>query len=285
MAPKKQPNNASKKQTRNGSRKKNHYFRGNKNSQNSNQPQVRTLKRSARKQIERERAPNQWILPRIHDDGIVWDSRPYPPASLLGLPREIRQQVLYETCDMESLEKVAEYEEMVRDKTGLVDMFKGIGGKKAIPSHLGNGARQCLSSLGKKIGVLCAVSPLIREEMQFVVERWYEDLDKSLNTRPWSRLALPPNMLSALSKSNVWLQDGAPRTYLGNERQLVKVAGKGPRLQKCWFCGERHDRGQVCPASVRDSKKWRALTKPVNNPRPQPEPSPAFKGKKWVFTD
>lgn len=68
-----------------------------------NHHEPRTLKRAARKELDRERAPKLWIYP-FKDLGHS-TGRMYPRASLLGLPTELRQQIVYMSYPMEELER------------------------------------------------------------------------------------------------------------------------------------------------------------------------------------
>ncbi|KAH9869531.1 hypothetical protein IAQ61_006738 [Plenodomus lingam] len=70
----------------------------------------RTLKPSARRQIHRERAPHLWICPGIEDPVNARDTS-YPRASLLSLPLEIRQQILYLSLDVRDMEAAARAEQ------------------------------------------------------------------------------------------------------------------------------------------------------------------------------
>src|SRR5690242_138972 len=58
------------------------------------QPSLRTLRRAPRRKLERERAPSLWILSKDADFHFAEQERSYPRASLLGLPVELRQNIL-----------------------------------------------------------------------------------------------------------------------------------------------------------------------------------------------
>lgn len=73
----------------------------------TNQHRQRTLRPPVHRRLARERAPQLWKRPWVSDP--AWRSgRTYPPASLLGLPAELRQQILYLSWDMQETKKVSD---------------------------------------------------------------------------------------------------------------------------------------------------------------------------------
>jgi hypothetical protein len=64
----------------------------------------RKLRTSARKQIDRERAPGLWIFPWVMAPSGKFE-RAYPRTSLLGLLAELRQRILYESFNLNELGK------------------------------------------------------------------------------------------------------------------------------------------------------------------------------------
>jgi hypothetical protein len=67
--------------------------------------ELRTLTTASRKKIQRENTRRLWIF---SGDKFVYSSRKkaklYPQASFLGLPAELRQEILYRSYSLEDLE-------------------------------------------------------------------------------------------------------------------------------------------------------------------------------------
>lgn len=118
----------------------------------------RTLRRSAREQLERERAPRLWIWPWISDPTYRF-GRVYARASFLGLPSELRQQILYESLDREELEwapKEAKMEENTRmNLTMQVTARRGdLRREKAVRLSSSLSEVKLSTGLGRQIGAL-----------------------------------------------------------------------------------------------------------------------------------
>jgi hypothetical protein len=147
--------------------------------------ELHTLKRSARKQLERERAPQLCILPwqdLRHSSG-----RMYPRAGLLGLPTELRQHILHFSYTMEedldhdinatilSTKKKNKLE--WANTTGSAParkMDEGMRFKFGLSSHEAN----LVTVLSYRIGALSLTSPATYCEVKYVCAQWEDDLDK-----------------------------------------------------------------------------------------------------------
>jgi hypothetical protein len=159
------------------------------------QPQ-RTLKRSARKYLERERTVRLWMAPWVTD--LFWRSKriTYPDASLLGLPAELRQQILYEAMDMKELDRTAiEAKEVRPDGQEIRDdelwnsstraqMTEAItSGRTLARLQLTPREGNLIERLYRRIGELCCVSPVTRLDMVVVRTLWQRDLNRHLNSQ------------------------------------------------------------------------------------------------------
>ncbi|KAH9861645.1 hypothetical protein J1614_011397 [Plenodomus biglobosus] len=77
---------------------------------------VRTLRPSAERKIAKERAPHLWIYPGLENAAYKFGTT-HPRTSFLGLPTEIRQQILYMSLNMKDLEVAAADEIATKEET------------------------------------------------------------------------------------------------------------------------------------------------------------------------
>lgn len=178
----------------------------------------------------------------------------------MGLPTELRQQILYETCDVKTLGEpdseiipstsssslenhlIAMFKgvrgkelEALHPSTtspslekNLIGMFKGVRGKELRAPHLNTRGRALLSLLGKKIGALCAICPTIREEMKFVGKRWHQELEVLLHGATGAGLGkLRTAKAGLLAERTRWLQSNRLGVKMpGEEKKMGTVEGK-----------------------------------------------------------
>jgi hypothetical protein len=248
----------------------------------------RTLTGAARKQIEKERAPQLWIFPWMDQTHVGGDrGRRYPQASLLGLPTELRQHVLHLSYSMNDLvldtEVLRDARIQATKRTGdlrkrgstapATSMTEAMLDRFHLQPHEGD----LVTVLRRKIGELSRVSPLIRDDMQYVGKRWQTDLE----------LHLDKPKLRVVSEGHAWLHaTNATQPYPKKKKGAV-VQGKksGPckkvRPPKCWDCTERHAIGdQVCPMARRDPEKWQKMTRKLGGRRGRSRVKPTFIGTK-----
>lgn len=259
--------------------------------------ELRTLKRSTRKQIERERAPSLWIMPWIdytHAGG--HKGRVYPSNHLLGLPTEIRQNIIYHTYSMAEVE--ADTRDIYWDKQKPAK-----NGQKSVSHRRNSGTRgpqlsktmqkslretidvsknqsKLVTILSRRIGALKCVSPLIQTEMEYVGKRWQEDLETHIQRK-----------LKVQLHELAWLlQPDIESCVKPKQGQVVKakkhVPGKRKRHMKCWYCTERHGRDdKTCPLARRNLKEWEKMTKKVSGwrGREQDKLRSQMEAKKVVF--
>jgi len=215
---------------------------------------VRTLKDSARKKLRRER-DKRIRMPWISDPSFRYESRQYPSAHLLGLPTEIRVDIL-EKCLTE------------RD--------------------VANSTLQATAlRIGRTVGELSCICPAIRINMVYIRQLWEQTYLQT--TRPdiantisefevaqWAAASLNPWWTSAKRKK-------------GKEVKVVVKAKGGKkkrwRPRKCWYCEERHPKNDsVCPMERRDSAAWKASTKRIRSKGAE-KACEIFEGKKVVFEE
>jgi hypothetical protein len=258
--------------------------------------ELRTLKRSARKQLERQRAPLLWIFPG--------DCKPRPSssvmrprASLLGLPTELRQIILYMSYCMKELEQdVAESRPEDDKRTKRFEWIHRMSPKKR--EKMGKamvarfGLRSCegelVTFLSRKVGILSCISNLSRQDMQYVKKKWEADLEEYVDRKLTSRIHT--SKLKVIAPGYEWLY--APELGLlapkPKKSQVVRAEKlqirKKVRPRKCWYCTERHfGDDPVCPMARYNPEKWQQLTKKVGGWRRKESMKPICWGKKVVF--
>jgi hypothetical protein len=243
----------------------------------------RKLRKSARKQIDRERAPGLWIFPWVMTPSGKFE-RAYPRASLLGLPVELRQRILYEAFDSNELGKGGVRQWRLRQ--GLSVTAKAAKNKlrqeqeKALNKTLTPLQSHFITMVGQRFIELRCVSQLIRLDMDYVRKVWQRELVEQLKLRA-SKDSLVgderilTNDLTALNKG-----------WKGAVIKAKKHGRFGKRPSKCWRCNERHEDGDpVCPMAREDPKQWHRLTTKVGGRRGGVQPRSIFQGKKVVFGD
>ncbi|KAF2823118.1 hypothetical protein CC86DRAFT_396585 [Ophiobolus disseminans] len=246
----------------------------------------RILKRSARKQLEKEHASQLWIFPWM---GLVHTGssreRIYPQAHLLGLPTELRQHILHLSYSMKEVESDTKTFEQERKtvrplKGGHATQQKTMLEQLQLKPH----EAHLVTILGRRIGSLSQVSPIFCDDMKYVSKLWQRDLERHLNHSLQLRLDAPR------IEGYDWLY--APNVAQPDSRQKeghviqAKSIGSGKRVRppKCWYCTERHyNNDPVCPMARRDPKRWENMTKRVGGWREKPHVHPTFKGSRIVF--
>ena len=261
-------------------------------------PSLRTLKPSARKELEQERTLQLQISPWVRDPAWRLETRVYPPATLLGLPAELRQQVLYEICNISSLE--ADYRKLgysvearsfTRKRNTIFSQPTVMPKLRA--SGWGRYAQGLIKVLCRQIGTLCCVAPLVRLDMGYVSKRWENELEQYMERRLGIMRDKPVPELPAAAEGCERLFDDTTNAWTLKQRhgkEIVvksrKVPGKRLRAHRCWYCMERHlEADPICPPARRNEAKWQNITRKVGGRRGSAESEPTFKGKKVVFND
>ncbi|KAH7410131.1 hypothetical protein DE146DRAFT_732943 [Phaeosphaeria sp. MPI-PUGE-AT-0046c] len=255
--------------------------------------ELRTLKRPARKQMERERAASLWIMPRVDCTHVsARKGRAYPVNSLLGLPTEIRQNILYQTCNIAELEdetrkmpwigeKPSKYHPSTR--TADPSMCTTLEMSALARFELNTYEGKLVTMLSRKVGELSRVSPLIKSEMEHVSKKWQKDLETHLQVQ------LRGCKVSTDKNGLEWFFQPHLHPYMKpREGQVVKAKQRGPgkrfRARKCWYCTERHERGdKICPMARRAPKEWKETTKKVGGWRGRLETRSKAQGQKVEF--
>ncbi|KAF1849132.1 uncharacterized protein K460DRAFT_85628 [Cucurbitaria berberidis CBS 394.84] len=263
------------------------------------QPPLRTLKTSARKGIARERALKLQILPWLRDPAWRLEGCAYPGrATLLGLPPELRQRILYETCSVPNLRDELEAEHRRRKESvenyasigkGAGMDFKQTSAQELRKLALSRCEGGLVALLGQKIGVLCCVAPQIRLDMQYVMRLWQRDLEEYMEQ---NHINKSTSRLLTAAEGDAWMFGSgieAPKRKRKRRGEIegegYKVPGKRPRAFKCWYCMERHlDGDPVCPWKKRDPAMWQAMTKKVGGRRGLAQQTSST-GTKVVFDD
>ena len=213
----------------------------------NNRPALRTLKPAVRKRLARERAPGLWILPPMNTK----QGGPYAHASLLGLPAELRQTILLLSYDVNAM--------VVHT---LQSTERGEG-----DSH------NVATALRERITQLCQVSPVLRDDMQYVGRVWQQQIESSEVKIKEVKALIPLPQGLAHSPHG---QSGA--VMKGREKSLHKI-----RSAKCWYCNERHARtGTGCPRATENPQGWLEDTRAIGGWRSTKD---SFTGTKIVFSD
>ena len=213
----------------------------------NNRPALRTLKPAVRKRLAKERAPGLWILPPMNTK----EGGPYAHASLLGLPAELRQTILLLSYDVNAM--------VVHT---LQSTERGEG-----DSH------NVATALRERITQLCQVSPVLRDDMQYVGRVWQQQIESSEVKIKEVKALIPLPQGLAHSPHG---QSGA--VMKGREKSLHKN-----RSAKCWYCNERHARtGAGCPRATENPQGWLEDTRAIGGWRSTKD---SFTGTKIVFSD
>ncbi|KAL6710511.1 hypothetical protein ACN47E_008559 [Coniothyrium glycines] len=262
----------------------------------------RTLKRSARTQLERERAA-MWIAPWIANSQWRLEHNNYPRASFLGLPTELRQEILYMSGSVEDLE------ENLKDSRQKLDMNDEqlwrmnwsrlttrtkISPKTSARLQLKPEEGNLLTLLGQQAAELSRISPTTRQDMEIVAKRWKRDLAQHVHRTSKLR---PKDKLPEVATDDLWcLSDEVKelvKLLTKKERkgetvmaQSHRVPGVRYRPRKCWYCTQRHFEGDpVCPLQRRDPAAWEKLTKKVGGRKARMHARSSMLGRKVVFGD
>jgi hypothetical protein len=263
--------------------------------------ELRTLKRSARKQLDRERAPTLWIIPWHEAQRFSAGSdQRHSQASLLGLPTELRQNILYESYSIQNLEEDAQTSRNARP-TRMKRLSARVGTEhvnvqgcieKAIRAKFGPKSYEdeLVAILGRRIGALSRISPLIYMDMQYVRKRWQNDLEKYLDQRSEVQLHAPTTSIMLQGHRWHFAPNIASLTRRNKKGEVIRAgrmaSGKRVRPPKCWYCTERHlDGDLMCPMARRDPETWQNITRKVGGWRAKTNSRPTIKAKKVVFED
>jgi len=240
---------------------------------------------------------------------LFWRSKriTYPHASLLGLPAELRQQILYEAMDMEKLDRTAiEAKEVRPDGQEIRDdelwnsstraqMTEAItSGRMLARLQLTTREGSLIAGLYRRIGELCCVSPVTRLDMVVVRTLWQRDLNRQLNSQYTVHLdtKLPTvaagyewvlnDEIKKATKAISRKRSRGKRIMTSDHRKL----GPRHRPSKCWYCTERHPAGDpICPMARLDPENWEKMTKKVGGWRASADSRRRVLGKKVVFDD
>ena len=176
---------------------------------------------------------------------------PYAHASLLGLPAELRQTILLLSYDVNAMVVYT-----------LQSTERGEG-----DSH------NVATALRERITQLCQVSPVLRDDMQYVGRVWQQQIESSeVKIKEVKALIPLPQGLahSPHGQSGVVMK--------GREKSLHKI-----RSAKCWYCNERHARtGTGCPRATENPQGWLEDTRAIGGWRSTKD---SFTGTKIVFSD
>jgi hypothetical protein len=235
---------------------------------------LRTLKRSARKQLENERIPRLWVLPSVEQLFSCPKTFVYPRASLLGLPVELRQQILYGCYTVNELTRdLEDFKSGVRERLERVawlgDMarWQKILQFKVKQYSLDSYEAELATVLRIKVAFLGRTSPFIHKELQYVKKRWQQDIEAYVDQRLKEQQERFRLLASDARHENVscHIMD----TWIGRKNGAVILAkeqrsSRKHRPQKCWYCMERHACSDpMCPMERRDPERWQQMTRVV----------------------
>ncbi len=237
----------------------------------SNQPILRTLKPSARKQLGKTRAPKLWILPTDINFRSTTCHKQYPRASILALPPELRQHILFISYDFRRVEGATL--QLPRKKPSQKPSMAAQGNLTDDEYHI-------ISMVNHRITQLCKVSKVMSEDMQYVGGRWQHAVLASIHER---------FRTSSLEFSAFNIQSSS--YYGGNQRRGLVIQGDnrsltGRRPGKCWYCTERHMSGRAaCPRATADPQAWLQETRAIGSWRCRKGPEGTLKATKVIFSD
>jgi hypothetical protein len=235
-------------------------------------PELRTLTRAARGQMKRERAPELWIFPSTKFMFSEEEkAAAHPRASLLGLPKELRQRILVESCSVQDLKGEA-FAFPLADKKQVKNLEAGsklpldlLGSK--LPTLLAKVSanpreEELLAALCKKACNFSCISAVIRQDMPYVANQWLKSLSEHLDQERQAQA-----QKSELYAANLPATAGPVRTNRGGDT-IIKHKKSKPykkfRPMQCWDCGKRHHGiDPICPMARADPEKWKQMTKKV----------------------
>ncbi|KAL1606291.1 hypothetical protein SLS60_003693 [Paraconiothyrium brasiliense] len=205
----------------------------------------RTLRTTPRKAV-RKATDARYIHPWIQNNAAFrLQECVRPTASLLGLPREIRQKIL-DLCSSFAEEDIP--------------------GTQIYWSRWWSARWRMLRA---RIGELSCVSPVLRVDMAYVGAQWKKQLrleEEEMRARK-EELRRPNLRRHQAHNTPYW------RKLEREKGQVVEVKrrkkeSKRKRSPKCWYCVERHPKGgniafedPVCPMERRAEAKWFEETK------------------------
>jgi hypothetical protein len=138
---------------------------------------LRTLKRAARKQLERDREPQRWILPSFEGRKLCSGAgQSYPQASLLGLPNELRQHILYQSYCIRHVEDDARSPAIGFSKQAWTSTVQSVLLQSKQHNMLVRPSphsyeKALVLVLNRKIGEYSRISALIRQGMEYISKR------------------------------------------------------------------------------------------------------------------
>ncbi|KAF1957850.1 hypothetical protein CC80DRAFT_34663 [Byssothecium circinans] len=192
----------------------------------------RILKKSARRQQRREKAPSKFIMPWLHEPNYKYIPNQHHGAHLLSLPSELLQEILF-------LSLYGERQEKLRHRIGELNTVC-----PTIRAHMVYVSKAAMSLASDAED---SVSPPSFNEFPNI--QW-------------------PILSTAAAAANFTANIYRDRFTGGKQidGRLKKLSGRKrknrKRWQKCWFCEERHLAGdQVCPMERRDPELWVQSTK------------------------
>ena len=221
----------------------------------SSGPILRSLKGAARKQLIKERAPTLWILPadinfrRSHCSD-------YPKASLLGLPAELRQNILLLSFDV----RVIVSEEMYYQPRRYRDKPRDFRAKKmrTVSKKLSNNPHQrTMDRLNDKVAELCQLHRIVSDDMRYIGRYWQRVIESITDKKIYVDALKFPDFAKPVPIPMYESKRKRGRFVKGDDRPL-----KGKRSGKCWYCTERHDTSG-CTRANENPQKWFQDTKPV----------------------
>jgi hypothetical protein len=247
----------------------------------SSQVPTRTLKPSARKQLARERAPSLYIYPSDKKP-FAYPGREYPQASLLGLPAELRQLILYKAFDMGELENMVKQQKKLNRQLTVPEVRANKELKesqeKVLNTNLTPTQRDFVTILGRRIRELRSLSPRSYQDMEYVKKLWQRRLENYIKLQFSGDIGAPTFAFPV-----------ADDRMLGTKGRVEKgeyPSKLGRRLHRCWYCTERHlGCDPICPMEREDPERWHGLTKKVGGWRARMKPRTIFKGTRIVFGD
>ncbi|KAF9736829.1 hypothetical protein PMIN03_007248 [Paraphaeosphaeria minitans] len=183
-----------------------------------NEPMVRRTLRNPVRQALRKQTDANYIHPWVRENPAYrYQPRKYPSASLLGLPREVRQRIM---CMLYPLpESGGQY-------AGYLEKSRRYERRTALCS---------------RIGELCCVSPVLYVDMQYVRTQWEEELRKEEQVRR-NQLTKHGVVHRPAIVVGFTTRQGLAKHHVINVKRGKKQS-KRSRPPKCWYCEARHPQG------------------------------------------